>query len=188
MVRAFEPTPLDPAQLDRLLDAGRRAPSAGFSQGTHFVVLEGPAETARLWDATLPSAERARFAWPRLLDAPVIVLPLADPDAYTARYAEPDKAASGLADATRWPVPYWEIDAAMAVMLVVLAAHAEGLGALLFGVFRGEDELRAALGIPERMVLLGAIALGWPTSRDRTGSVTTRPRRPLTDVVHRGGW
>ena len=189
MVRSFTSAAIEREVLDRLLDLARRAPSAGFSQGTHFVVLEGASEATRFWDITLPASERSGFPWPQLLDAPVIVLPLADPAAYTSRYAEADKAATGLDDADRWPVPYWTIDTAMAVMLLLLAAHDEGLGALFFGVFREETALRAALGIPGRLVLLGAVALGWPGPSDAPGgSAVRRPRRPLADVVHRGGW
>ena len=55
------------------------------------------------------------------------------------RYAEPDKAATGLGrSAAAWPVPYWTVDAAFAVMTLLLAAEDAGLGALFFGVFQGE--------------------------------------------------
>src|SRR5690349_7185854 len=97
MVRAFEDRPIEPDVLRRVLDAARRGPSAGNTQGWDFVVLEGP-DTARFWDVTLPLARRAAFRWQQLLVAPAIVLPLADQRAYLERYAEPDKAATGLAD------------------------------------------------------------------------------------------
>ena len=54
----------------------------------------------------------------------------------------------------------------MSVMTMLLAAEDAGLGALFFGVFQGERELRRALGIPAVMQLLGAIALGWPAPTD----------------------
>ena len=162
------------------------------------MVLEG-AETARFWDITLPTMRRGAFRWQRLLDAPVIALPLADPRAYTERYSEADKKATGLgAGVEAWPAPYWTIDASMSVMTMLLAAEALGLGALFFGVFKGERELRRALGIPAIMQMLGAIAIGWPaTSDDETGDVTGpggpgrsaghRRRRP-EEIIHRGGW
>ena len=53
--------------------------------------------TARFWDATLPDERRATFRWRHLLDAPVMAVALADPQAYVERYAEPDKEATGLA-------------------------------------------------------------------------------------------
>jgi nitroreductase len=191
MTRAFDPgRPVPAALLDDLVDLASRAPSAGKTQGWHLVVLEGT-ETARFWDVTLPPERRSGFAWPGLLDAPVIALPLADPATYVRRYGEPDKAASGLGrSAAAWPVPYWTVDAAFAVMTLLLAAEERGLGSLFFGVFHGEEELRAALGLPAHLELLGAIALGWPTDAapGRPGRSAGRPRRSPEEIIHRGGW
>lgn len=189
MTRAFAARPLDPGLLDHLVDLASRGPSAGKTQGWHLVVLEGAA-TARFWDVTLPAARRPGFAWPHLLDAPVIALPFADPAAYLARYREADKAASGLGASTEaWPAPYWTIDAAMAVMTLLLAAEEAGLGALFFGVFRGEAALRADLGVPAGLELLGAVALGYRLDGEpRSGASARRPRRGPDEIVHRGGW
>ena len=188
MVRAFRPDPLPEGLLDDLVDLAARAPSAGKTQGWHLVVLEGT-DTARFWDITLPPGRRATFRWQRLLDAPVIALPLADGDAYVERYAEPDKSATGLGRGRdAWPVPYWTIDASMAVMTLLLAAEAAGLGALFFGVFRGEAELRAVLGIPDHLQLLGAIALGHRADEHAPGLSAARRRRHPDEIVHRGGW
>ena len=60
MTRAFAPTPVDAADLERLVDLASRAPSAGKAQGWHLVVLEG-AETEIFWDATLPAVRRDSF-------------------------------------------------------------------------------------------------------------------------------
>ncbi|MBV8462572.1 MAG: nitroreductase family protein, partial [Acidimicrobiales bacterium] len=43
MTRNFDPEPLDPAIVDRLLATALRAPAAGNTQGRDFVILEGPA-------------------------------------------------------------------------------------------------------------------------------------------------
>lgn len=189
MTRAFRPEPLPEGLLESLVDLASRAPSAGKAQGWHVVVLEGAA-TARFWDITLPDDRRSAFRWPRLLDAPVLALPFADPQAYLDRYSEPDKARSRLGSTVdSWPAPYWTIDTAMAVMTLLLAAEDAGLGALFFGVFSGEPELRSALGIPEHVELLGAIALGYPLAEDeRGGRSAARPRRAPAEIVHRGAW
>ena len=63
----------------------------------------------------------------------------------------------------------------MSVMTMLLAAEALGLGALFFGVFRGERQLRKALAIPPVMQLLGAIAIGWPAA--------VRPIRPVAPTT-----
>ena len=49
MVRAFTAEPLAPGTADRLLRAANRAPSAGFSQGYSFLLLEGQEQTAPMW-------------------------------------------------------------------------------------------------------------------------------------------
>ena len=107
------------------------------------------------------------------------------------RYAEPDKEATGLGrSAEAWPVPYWTVDTAFAVMTLLLAAEDRGLGSLFFGVFHGEAELRAALGLPSQLELLGAIALGWPADdgAGRPGRSARRRRRAPEEIIHRGGW
>jgi nitroreductase len=192
MTRAFETTPIDSATLDELVELSARAPSAGKTQGWHLVVLEGQ-QTSSFWDATMPAVRRESFRWKYLLSAPVIALPLADAKAYTDRYAEPDKVQTGLgAGRSAWPVPYWTIDTSMSVMTLLLAAEDVGLGALFFGVFRGERELRQVLGIPAELELLGAVALGYPRAPSDGSSVPARSsgrsRRKPARIIHRGRW
>ncbi len=193
MTRAFDGRPIDADVLDDLVDLASRAPSAGKTQGWHLVVLEG-ADTELFWDSTLPAVKRDSFRWKHLLTAPVIALPLADSRAYVERYAEPDKAQTGLgASASAWPVPYWTIDASMAVMTLLLAAEDVGLGALFFGVFRGERELRQRLGIPLGLELLGAVALGYRAAvsgdpASGPGRSAGRGRRRARQIIHRGHW
>ncbi len=187
MVRAFDRRPVPRALVDRLLDLARRSPSAGNTQAWSFVVLEG-AQTAALWDITLPADRRAAFRWPGLLDAPVVVLPLVSPDAYVERYREPDKWATGLGVGTSaWPVPYWWVDGGMAVQTLLLAAVDAGLGALFYGLFDDERPVLGRLGVPPGWRALGAIALGWPRP-DEPGRSSARRRPALDEVVHRGGW
>ena len=188
MCRAFRPDPIDPEVLECLLSDALRGPSAGNSQGTELVVLVGPDETARYWDAALPAARREHFAWPDLLRAPVLVLVLADPQRYLDRYGEPDKAGTGLGDdAAAWRTPFWLVDGGMAVHALLLGAVDAGLGALLFGLFAAEGAVRAALGLPEDRDVLGVVALGHPLA-SRPGRSATRPRRPVEEVIHRGSW
>ena len=192
MVRSFDPRPLPEGTLDTILELALHAPSAGFSQGWAFVVLEGPDQTARYWDLTLPAAPRARFPWAGLLDAPALIIPLAHAQAYVDRYAEADKATTGLGrSADDWSVPYWLVDTAMASMLMLLGAVDQGLGALFFGIFDHEAALLADLGVPEGYQPIGTIAVGYRSTEpgaDRPSTSVARGRRPLDDVVHRGGW
>lgn len=198
MTRSFSKRPLPDGLLEQIVALAGRAPSAGKSQGWHVVALVGT-QTSTYWDITLPPMGRGRFKWQRLLDAPVILLPFADAKAYTDRYAEPDKAATGLgAGREAWPAPYWTIDASMAVMTILLAAEDAGLGALFFGVFKGERELRRNLGVPPHLDLLGAIALGYryvpgdhgdpDPSGELVGRSAGRPGRSPAEIIHYGGW
>ena len=145
-----------------------------------FVVLEGD-DTRKFWDVTLPEERRETFRWKQLLDAPVVILPLASREAYLARYSEPDKISTGLADPTRWPVPYWQIDTAFATMLLLLAVEDEGLGALFFGVFRNGEKLLAGLDVPGGYELIGAVALGYPRRRRARPQRRAAPPRPRRD-------
>jgi nitroreductase len=190
MVRSFTEQPVAAGALQRVLRAATRAPSAGFTQGLDLVVLDTADARSRYWDTTLPAARRGAFPWPGLLVAPVLVVVCAAPAAYVARYAEPDKQASGLgADAAAWAVPFWFVDAGMAAENLLLAAVGEGLGACFFGVFDHEPALKTALGIPPEVRTVGTVALGHE-QRDgaRPSRSAARARRPVGDVVHVGRW
>ena len=183
MVRAFRDEPVPDDVLGRVLAAALRVPSAGNTQAVDLVVLAGPAETARYWSITLP--DPAGFRWQGLLAAPVLVLAVVSPAAYASRYAEPDKASTGLGTVDAWAVPYWWVDGGMAVENLLLACTAEGLGACFFGLFEHERAVLDALGVPGDRRGVGTIALGW-AAPDEAGRSSARPRR--TDAVHRGGW
>lgn len=191
MTRSFAPDPVDPEIVVELVELASRAPSAGKTQGWHVVVLEGASEVARYWNITLPIEKRTTFRWQHLLDAPVLMIALADPSAYVDRYAETDKIRTGLGDGIEaWPAPYWTIDGSMAVMTMLLAAEDHGLGALFFGVFQRETEVRAELGIPAEVEIIGAIALGHPRddSEIEPGRSSKRERRSPDQIIHRGRW
>lgn len=193
MTRAFLTDPVDSRVLDDLVDLASRSPSAGKTQGWHLLVLEGD-EAQAYWNITLPDEKRASFRWKHLLDAPVIALPFADPGAYVERYSESDKARSGLGEGVdAWPTPYWTVDTSMAVMALLLAAHDAGLGALFFGVFQREAEVRRRFGVPDDLELIGAIALGYQRtdvegSSDGSGRSAQRERRRPDQIIHRGRW
>lgn len=190
MVRSFSEAPPPREALDAVLGHALRAPTAGNSQGWDAVVLEGPTQTAAFWESTTtPQWREESPRWPGLRRAPVVVVVFSNPGAYLARYCEPDKVRSGLgAAAGAWLVPYWDTDAAMAVMVLLLAAVDAGLGACFLGNFRGEDELKDALAVPTDRRYVGAVLIGRPDGEDPASSSTSRPRRSSGDVFHRGRW
>lgn len=192
MCRAFESTPIDRSVIDEICDLARRHPSAGNAQGLRMLVLVGE-ECSRFWSITLPGDRRTTFRWQRLPDAPVLILFFADPTAYLDRYAEPDKAPTGLGTRTEaWPTPYWTVDSSMGVMLALLAVEERGLGALFFALFNGEQAVREHFGVPAHLQAIGVMAIGHPSPAEGPeagpGRSAGRARRPLSDVVHRGRW
>jgi nitroreductase len=188
MVREFDQRPLDPELVDRILESARHAPSAGFSQGFDFVVLDQPEAVAHFWaltdDPQFPNPDDFAASAPT-----VMVLPLANKAAYLERYSRPDKRAFGLMDESRWPVKFWETDTAMAIMLILLAATDLGVGALYFGISHGEADLLRELGVPDGCKLLGVIGLGHRAS-DEVVDLTRfkERRRKFADMVHRNRW
>lgn len=187
MTRQFDATPLETALVVDLIDTARRAPSAGYSQGVHFLVLTGVARQV-FWTIT-GAEEWFTTTQPGVLQAPVIVVPLTDPTAYTSRYAEADKSGHGLEDANNWEVPFWLTDAAMATQNLLLLAEDHGLGALYFGIFRNARIALDEFGVPPHVLQVGAVALGYRSADDRpSGSSVIRQRRDRSEVVHLERW
>ncbi|ROS78845.1 nitroreductase family protein [Cellulomonas sp. PhB143] len=191
MVRRYSPEPVDAGAVDRMLRNAVRAPSAGFTQGWSFLVLDAPEDVARFWAATSPAeAGDPPSAWlAGMRTAPVVVVVLASKDAYLDRYAQDDKGWADRAE-ERWSAPYWHVDAGMAALLMLQTAVDEGLGACFFGVPPARvGAFRAAFGVPEAWSPTGAVTVGHPAPGEAPrGSVTRRARRPLAEVVHRGRW
>ncbi len=188
MCRDFLPDPLHDDDVDALVAAALGAPAAGNTWALDLLVLDGP-EVARYWDTTLPAADRPSFPWPGLLLAPLLVVPYVDADAYVDRYAQADKAHTGLGGrAEDWTVPYWWVDGGAAVMAVLLAAEGRGLGALFFGQFDHEPAVAAAFGVPAGRRALGTLAVGRPAGTDRPSRSARRGRPDPRDRVHRARW
>jgi nitroreductase len=201
MVRNYDPDrPVPPEIRERLLEHARRAPSAGFSQGWAFLVLDEPADRDRFWAAATPrtgvpadSAEKSTSSggWTTWLHgmrrAPLIIVPHSNKDEYLDRYAQADKGWTDR-DESRWPVPYWHIDAGFASLLMLLTAVDEGLGACFFGIPPERIEpYKAAFGVPGPFHPIGAITIGYAAPDARSGSLN-RGRRGVDEVVHRGHW
>ena len=185
MVRRYAPdAPVDPAALDRVLHAGLRVPSAGFTQGVSLLVLEG-SDVGRYWDLTTDPDTAADRWLTGMRTAPVLVLVWTDPDAYLDRYAEPDKGWTDR-DPDRWTAPYWHVDAGMGVLAMLYAAVDEELGACFFGAPPERiPAIRSAHGVPVGQQLVGVVSLGVPAD---ASSRSRKERRPTDELVHRGRW
>lgn len=188
MVRRFDPgRPIPATLVAELLELAARAPSAGFSQGWDYLVLQEPAGRDRFWAAATPAdAAAAPDGWlAGVSAAPTLILCLADEGAYRRRYAASDK--SGLPPAEQpWPIPYWHTDTAMGALLILLGATDAGVGSLFFGVpARHHEQVRASFGIPDDRAIVGAIALGHESDRVVSPSLR-RGRRGGEQISHWG--
>ena len=189
MVRDYDPDrPVPPEIRERLLEHALHAPSAGFSQGWAFLVLESPDERTRFWAAARPDDGPPDPWLTGMQRAPLLIVPLSHKAAYLERYAAPDKGWTDR-DEARWPVPYWDIDTGMAALLMLLTAVDEGLGACFFGI--PPDRIpgfRSEFGVPDEYTPIGCVAAGYRGGADRRSPSLRRGRRPVEEVVHRGRW
>ena len=203
MVRDYSDEPVDPAVIDLALANAVRAPSAGFSQGWAFLVLDSPDDVRRFWAATSDDLDQPDSWLAGMMGAPVVILPCSSKAAYLERYAEDDKGWTDR-DEARWPMPFWHMDAAMAGLLILQTATDAGLGSCFIGVPPDKDAaVREAFGIPNEHIdavrrsfaipgthdPIGAITIGHLTDdAGLRGSPAHRRRVPLDELVHRGGW
>jgi nitroreductase len=184
MVRNYEPEPIPREVLERVVATVRRAPSGGFSQGQRLLVVDDPAllEQIAALNADVPDGVEPWFG-----SAPAQIFVMTREADYHERYRREDKLRDG--EEIEWPVPFWHVDAGAALMLVLLAAIDEGLGAAVYGIFPAEaEQLRALLGIPSDFALVAGVTLGRPLPDpewSKLSSRSTQRRLTLDELV---GW
>jgi len=165
MVRAFRDEPVDPEAVDRIVDAGLSAPSAGNTGAASLVVVTEPARRVAIAEAAGEDEYAARGFDRWLSGAPVHLVLVTSERAYRDRYAEADKGAS---DALS--IPWWWVDAGAALEAVLLAAVDEGLGAGFLGA-HAIDGLDRIVGLPEETTAVGVVTIGHPAPDRRSGSL-----------------
>lgn len=185
MVRNFSDEPVDMEAIQRIVDAARHGPSAGFTQGQDFIVITNAATRQKIAEQCGETGYTERGFDPFISKAPVLIVPCANEGAYHRRYQQPDKINP---DGTEihWPVPYWFMDAGCAVMLILLAVVHEGLAAGYSG-FVDIPAARELLGIPEDATPVGVIPIGHPAPDKKSPSLK-RGRRPENDQIHYEEW
>lgn len=193
MVRNYTEEPVPRDVLERIVDRGRRAPSGGFSQGNRFVVVTDRETRARI--AELAGEERYYTSTgmePWISRAPVHIVVATREDAYHDRYTKPDKLVAAGGKEIEWRVPWWWVDAGKAIMLLLLAAIDEGLGAGLFGLVEDDnDRLRELLGMPDDLEIVGVVTVGRPAPEpheERRKEGIRKARLSLDEVVRWERW
>ena len=187
MVRHFAPEPIEREVLERIAATAQRAPSAGFSQGQRLVVVTDPDRRRRLAELAGEAFYTDRGFDPWISEAPALFVPAVSAKVYVDRYNDPDKRDPELPPGTEddWDVPYWWMDVGCTVMLILLAAVDEGLGAgFAGGDFNG---IRDEVGLPDDFAPVGVIPVGRPL-RDKKSPSLQRGRRRLDEFLRWETW
>jgi len=191
MVRNYTDEPVPREVVERIAERGRRAPSGGFSQGVRMVVVTDEQTRARIAELADEPEYVAMGLEPWISRAPVHVVVAMRENDYHDRYTEPDKLDES-GEEVEWRVPWWWVDAGKAIMLLLLAAVDEGLGAGLFGLVGDEnDRLRELLAMPEDLEIVGVVTIGHAApepTEERRKETLRRRRRPLDEVVRWERW
>jgi nitroreductase len=159
-VRSFTDEPIAETELERILEAARRSPSARNGQPWDFVVVTDRAQLQALSQVWVGAAHVATSAATIALIAP------------------------SLDDAREKSIEQYDLG--QATMSILIAAADLGLGTGHSAV--GDQDLaRELLGFPEDRFCAYLIAIGHPSDRP-LAPLTRINRRAFDDVVHRGRW
>ncbi len=157
-VRAYTPDPIEDEKLDRVLEAARLAPTAANRQPFRILVIETAGreeELSRIYG-------KAWFVQP-----PLVICACGLPEeGWTRRDGK----------------SYVDVDVAIVMDHLILAAANEGLGTCWVGAF-DPDEAREVLSLPEDVEPIAFTPLGYPA--DEPGS---KKRKPLDKLVRYGNW
>jgi FMN reductase [NAD(P)H] len=188
MVRSYTDEPVDREAVERIVARGRKAPSGGFSQGVRMVVVTEEVTRGRIAELANETYYVERGLEPWISRAPVHVVVAMREDDYHDRYRRPDKLQEDGRE-VEWRVPWWWVDAGKSIMLLLLAAVDEGLGAGLFGlVGHANDDLRELLGMPADLEIVGVVTIGHAAPAPVQGSRGKFPWKPLEEVVRWEHW
>jgi nitroreductase len=157
-VRAFKPDPVDEGDLEKILDAGRSAPSAGNCQPWEFVVVRDEAIKQKL--------VRAALGQSFLAEAPIVVVVCANVPRTSGRYGR------------RGAELYCIQDTAAAIQNILLSAYALGYGTCWMGAF-DEESVAKVIKAPPHIRPLAIIPIGRPAEKPAPTS-----RLPLKKIVH----
>ena len=155
-VRKYKDMPVEQEKLQKILEAGRIAPTATNAQPQRVYVLQ-PKE----------ALEKAKDA-ARFYDAPVLLMVCADKDsAWVRKY-------DGMNS--------YQIDASIVTDHMMLQATELGLGSLWICWFK-EEVLRQHFDLPENIVPVNLLAIGYADCEPSSPERHSELRKPMTDTV-----
>ena len=148
-IRVFKPEPVPLELLEKIVDIARYAPSSKNRQPWNFIIVTERSIIEKL-------SQIHRWSKP-LRGAPACIVVASD---------------VGVS-----PVSY-QVDGANAAMYIMFAAHALGLGTVWIQTLRNIGNVQEILGLPENLVPIAIIAIGWPAERPEP-----RPRKSLSEIA-----
>jgi len=157
-IRSFTAQPLEKDQLDRILEAGRLAPSAKNRQEWRFIVIQKKEVRQKMMEAA--------FSQEYVGQAPVIMAVCTT----NIDYRMPNGQAS------------FPVDLAFAASHMVLQAVHEGLGTCCVTTF-DEQEVREILTVPFSMRVVLLILIGYADE-----SPEPTPRKSIRQISARDHW
>lgn len=191
-IRRFRPDPVPQNLIDAVLLAGHQGPSVGHSQPWRFIVVR----SAEMRDRAAHLADRARLAQAehltsdranRLLDLKLEGLREA-PAGIVVACDRRTSALGVLGRATFPDADLWSCACAIENMWLTARAHGLGMGwVTLFD----PAELSDLLHLPQGVVTLGWLCLGWPDERPPSPGLERAAwssRLPLDEVVLQERW
>ena len=185
MVRHFTGEPVSSEAIARILELAQHAPSAGFSQGSAFVVITDPETKRRVAELQGERNYSSAGFDPWISEAPVAIVACVSEKIYHDRYRESDKLDEDGKE-IEWPTPYWFMDIGAGSLIILLGAVDAGLTA----AFTGTPDvagMKKLLGIPEHFHPVGVISIGHG-AKDKKSPSLKRGRRPSSEVVHYERW
>lgn len=189
-IRRFRPDPLPDELLRRLLEAAHQAPSVGLMQPWRFILVREERTKAEMQALVarerLVQAERFDERARHYLDLKIEGIREAPLSICVCCDREPGREVLG-----RHTIRDTDLySTCLAIENLWLAARAEGVGVGWVSFYR-EDDLRALLGLPERVVPVAWLCLGYPDERpSRPGleAAGWERRRPLDELVFAERW
>jgi nitroreductase len=160
-IRRFKKDDVPQETVERLLELASAAPSAGNLQARDFIVVREEKLKKELMAASL----NQKFVY----EAPVSIVVTANMDR-TEHYGHRGRSL------------YCIQDSAAAIQNLLLAVHAEGLGAVWVGAFK-EEMVSESLNLPKHARPIAIIPIGHPDE-----APMPRRRIPLTELVHYEKW
>ncbi len=154
-IRKYRPSLIPDDVLNRILDAGRIAPSAKNYQPWHFIVIKDPEIKKRVAEAS-----RGQH-W--MADADVIVCGCALMDIVWSRMGG--------------YMTSFAVDITIALDHMILAAANEGLGTCWIGAF-DEKQVKEILQVPENVHVVALTPIGYPAQEPKE-----RGRKALGEIV-----